>query len=538
MVMVAWCVAPLTARAQAVPTATLPAKAAPAPTAPPVPTAPSPSGAFNVGSKAQLFIDQQLVLSTERVWFTPHAARKHAANPLVKADQPWEGWMIEIYGTVLFDEEEHIFKMWYMGGGTQWFPNYATFYATIRDGVVWEKPLVGTVKTPGLEKHNAVLDACLEASVMKDNTDPDPARRYKMVEWDHRAKPVGGPHALVSPDGLNWTRISKDNLFRSNDNVTAFYDRERELYVAIPKLSTPVRGVVRRCFGLTTSPDLLTWSAERYIFVPDRRDDASSLSRIEPVRAMLDVPDDPALMRTEFYSTAIYQAESCIVGFPWIFTINNNARFPDGLDADGKPRVRNHEGPCEIQLAVSRDLENWERPFRTPVVPLGKPGEWDSGYLVTAFEAFRHGDEIRLYYPGSNFTHGHPARYEEFGVPNSGRGTKYTTSIGLASWPLDRFVSADAGTDAGTLTTVPMHFTGGHLELNLNASRGSASVELLDVAGKPIAGYGESDPLNTDSLRAKVLWKEKGDISKLAGRPVSLRFHLQQAELYSFAFRE
>ena len=95
-----------------------------------------------------------------------------------------------------------------------------------------------------------------------------------------------------------------------------------------------------------------------------------------------------------------------------------------------------------------------------------------------------------------------------------------------------------AGTDAGTLTTVPMHFTGGHLELNLNASRGSASVELLDVAGKPIAGYGESDPLNTDSLRAKVLWKEKGDISKLAGRPVSLRFHLQQAELYSFAFRE
>ena len=59
--------------------------------------------------------------------------------------------MIEIYGTVLFDEEDQVFKMWYMGGGTQWFPNYATLYATSRDRVHWEKPLVGTVKTPGLK---------------------------------------------------------------------------------------------------------------------------------------------------------------------------------------------------------------------------------------------------------------------------------------------------------------------------------------------------------------------------------------------------
>ena len=36
----------------------------------------------------------------------------------------------------------------------------------------------------------------MEASVMKDNADPDPARRYKMVAWDHRLKPIGGPHGL------------------------------------------------------------------------------------------------------------------------------------------------------------------------------------------------------------------------------------------------------------------------------------------------------------------------------------------------------
>lgn len=513
-----------------------PAKAIPAPKLVP-PPAPSPSGAFNVGSKAQLFIDQYVVRSSERVWFTPHQARKHPGNPIMKADRPWEGSAVQIYGTVMFDEEERIFKMWYMGNASQWFPSYATHYATSRDGVHWEKPLVGTVKTPGLAKHNGVLDFCMEASVMKDPAEPDPARRYKMVAWDHRRKPEGGPHALISPDGLNWTRISTQNLFRSNDNVTAFYSRERKLFVAMPKLSTPVRGIVRRCFGITTSRDLLNWTEPRLIFQPDRRDDASSLSRIEEVRAMLDVPDDPVLMRTEFYSTSIYQAESCVVAFPWVFTINNNARFPTGVDAFGNPRPFNHEGPCEIQLGVSRDLETWERPFRTAVLPLGKAGEWDSGYLISAFEAFRYGDEVRLYYAGSNYTHGHPSRYEEFGVESSGRGTKWVTAIGLATWPLDRFVSADAGSDGGTLTTVPVHFTGNRLELNLNASRGSVRVEVLDASARPLAGFATSDPITSDSFRATVTWKGKKDLQALAGKPVCLRFHLKQAELYSFAFR-
>ena len=173
------------------------------------------------------------------------------------------------------------------------------------------------------------------------------------------------------------------------------------------------------------------------------------------------------------------------------------------------------------------------------MVPLGQSGEWDSGYLVTAFEAFRYGDEIRLYYTGSNFTHGHPARYEEFGVPSTGRGTKYNISIGLATWPLDRFVSADAGTDAGTLTTVPVHFTGDRLELNAAAAQPGAqiTVEILDAAGRPNKAWGTSDPVIGDSLRQTVTWKGKADVGQLAGKPVSIRFTLRNAALFLFSFR-
>jgi hypothetical protein len=51
-----------------------------------------PRSPFDVGSRAQLFIDQVLVRDTERVAFTLHPAEKHPKNPLVKADRPRERW--------------------------------------------------------------------------------------------------------------------------------------------------------------------------------------------------------------------------------------------------------------------------------------------------------------------------------------------------------------------------------------------------------------------------------------------------------------
>jgi hypothetical protein len=479
---------------------------------------------LEIGDRSQLAADRTWILSTEHAGFTLHPAKKHPSNPLVKADKPWEGWRIEIYGNVLFDEEEKLFKMWYVADSTPDFPTYATFYATSTDGIRWTKPPTGTANAAkGATGHNAVADACLLASVMKlsPEAEPDPARRYRMVAWVQKTKPQGGPHTFTSPDGLNWTPLSDKPICRSNDVITAYYDEGRKLYVAFPKLSTPVRGQVRRCFGITTSKDFLTWPEPRYIFQPDQRDDAGSLARIEAVRPMLDVPDDPALMRTEFYGIGVYVAESCTVAFPWVFTINNNARYG------------NHEGPGEIQFAVSRDLDKWERPFREPIVPRGKIGEWDSGFFTTPSRALRVGDEVWLYYGGSNYTHGSPCIYREEGT---GRGDKFTGSIGLATWKLDRFVSVDGPAEGGTLTTVPVQFSGAHLELNAAVKPGgSVIVEVCDPIGKVLA---RSKPAGGDGLRLPVAWENGADVQTLAGKPVTLRFALRDAELFAFAFRK
>ena len=489
-----------------------------------IPAAEKPKAAINIGSKAQLFVDQMLVKSSEEITFILHSGQKHPANPLLKADQPWEGWRISIYGNVIFDEAQGKFRLWYTTDVTKDFPNFSVCYAESQDGIRWNKPLIGTIDAArGGRQHNAVLNDALLPSVIKDDHDPDPQRRYKMVAYVHKDKPEGGPHTFTSPDGLQWTRLSHEPICRSNDVITVYYDEERRLYVAFPKHSTDVRGQVRRCFALSTSKDFVTWTTPRYVFKPDLIDDAGSLARIEQVRAQLDVPDDPKLMRTEFYGIGAYPTESCTLAFPWVFTINNSGRYG------------NHEGPSEIQLASTRDLQTWERPFRTPIIPHGLPGEWDCGFLATQSRALRVKDEIWLYYAGANYTHGSPCLYKDID-----RGTKFTGSIGLATWKLDRFVSADAPAQGGTITTVPFIFSGKRLELNAVATQPGAgiTVEFIDAEGHSNLTWGTSERMTGDALRHTVVWKNQPDLKSLAGKPVSLRFKLNDAALFSFAFRE
>src|SRR5437763_1745346 len=90
----------------------------------------------------------------------------------------------------------------------------------------------------------AFLPLCNVATVTEDTNQPDPSKRYKMVCYVHLLKPQGGPHTYVSPDGLHWTRTSSMPICRSNDVITAWHDRRTGQWVALPKLSTMVRGQV------------------------------------------------------------------------------------------------------------------------------------------------------------------------------------------------------------------------------------------------------------------------------------------------------
>jgi len=477
---------------------------------------------LDVGDRSQLLADPNLVFDSEGVAFTPHPARKHPDNPLVRADQPWEGWYVTAFAsTVLFDEEEQRFKMWYAcAGGSDYFPKGGICYAESADGLQWTKPPVGTREAAGGRPHNSV-SPWLCPSVFKDQADPDASRRYKMVCFDQDR----GYLTQFSPDGLAWREGQVPFLPISyvDDVISAFRDRDGR-FVALPKMSTPVYGRMRRTIYSSFSHDFEHWSKVEPAYMADRRDDLGSLARIERARPLLNYPDNRNVIRTEFYGAGAYAAESCVIGFPWVFTISANV-----------PQRSNQEGPIEVQLAVTRDRETWARPFRTPIIPIGKAGEWDAGMILSASQAIDVGDEVWLYYGGANYTHGAAILY---GGKESDRGTKYSTAIGLATWPKDRFVSADAGAAGGALTTAVFRFSGKRLEINAATKEaGEVRVELLDPAGRPIPGFAPSEPIRGDSLRAPARFKD-ADLATLIGKPVCLRFHLRDAQLYAFAFRD
>jgi len=92
--------------------------------------------------------------------------------------------------------------------------------------------------------------------------------------------------------------------------------------------------------------------------------------------------------------------------------------------------------------------------------------------------------------------------------------------------------------EGGTLTTVPLVFAGTRLEINaLARPGGEVAVEVFDAGGHRIEGFGASLGFKGDSLRHVIAWDHGHDVSKLRTQPISLKFLIKNAEVYSFAFR-
>ena len=468
-------------------------------------------------------MDREIVFDTHAVSFTMHPAQKVSKDPILLADQPCEGNLIHQGGSAFYDAEEKIFKMWYLGNSSEYFDRVTTFYATSRDSIHWNKSTRGTIRSNNGKPHNAVADRILP-SVIKDLQDPDPARRYKMVCYQLDR----GYCSMVSADGLHWNDTGPKTIAPIpyvDDVVTAFWSQPDQSFVAFVKQTMPDMGRARRTLWTTMSHDFVHWSKPEPALVADRRDDYGSRVRAAQSRAVLNLPDNPNVMRTEFYGTSAYSAESCTVVFPWMLTITTNV-----------PGSGGHEGTIEMQLGVSHDLVHWQRPFRTPTVARGNSGEWDAGMASGFSYAFDFQDEVWLYYEAYRHSHEYPGQGRR---SQQQSGSPPDTGIGLAKWKKDRFVSADGPVSGATLTTVPIQFTGTRLELNANVNpQGKILVELLDLSLDRLASWPVSRPVKGDHLRHVVQFDDRTDVAALVNQPLVLRFHLYDAELFSFAFRK
>ena len=112
-------------------------------------------------------------------------------------------------------------------------------------------------------------------------------------------------------------------------------------------------------------------------------------------------------------------------------------------------------------------------------------------------------------------------------VPTCGRH-----ALGFA--PAKTDPQSRSGLKGGFLTTRTIRFSGHHLFVNA-AIDGELRVEVLDEAGHSIAPFTpeQCSPVRGDATRTAVSWKG-ASLESLAGRPVKLRFWLDEARLYAF----
>jgi hypothetical protein len=393
----------------------------------------------------------------------------------------------------------------------------------------WEKPFLQRYEYEGVSwdgqpiaGQNNIIPGGIDA--VRDPNDPDPNRRYKGQHHsdDTRAKKK---KFAVSPDLFEWTWLEVPSIPQGGHS-TLTYDEDRELFIITVKR----RGPYGRSVCLTTSENFVEWSEAEMIFHADQVDQENGRERLarffDDARYLSPVRNRPEEYKTDIYELAVFPYEGLYLGMPSMF-------HHSGKHA---PLYENVDGRKTVELVSSRNLRNWHRvagrkPF-LELSPIGDGSAYDTGQLRPTNRPLVRNDELWFYYGSSRHRdHSQAAVFAREYLDNR--------AVCMAKLRLDGFCSLKGGIEPGSVLTKPVDVDGGKLQINVDSWRGRVRAEVLDAAdGRPLSGYSmeESIPAVADSIDQSMRWKEKSDLSGLAGKTVRIRFWLLRAELYGFWF--
>jgi hypothetical protein len=194
-------------------------------------------------------------------------------------------------------------------------------------------------------------------------------------------------------------------------------------------------------------------------------------------------------------------------------------------------------GHVDIQLTYSRDGQYWRRPAdRSPVIPVGEPGDPDDGAVYPAQNPLVVNGETWIYYVATRHRHSWWHVLEQY---ERDRSVQHVACGMLAKMPEDGWVSLEAGNRGGTFTTQPFGLPH-ELTLNADATGGSIQVEVVTPYGEVVPGLSRADcrPVTSRSTRHVVQWKGSSDLAarnqEFRGG-VLYRFYLENAKVYSFS---
>ncbi|MHB9109142.1 MAG: glycoside hydrolase family protein [Armatimonadota bacterium] len=479
---------------------------------------------MHLDTRTQLLFDDYFLERAEGVRLCMNAPVQHP-EPVLVPDKPWEALGIAGYNTVL--REDGRFRLWYGAMMKQGLPQEGAIrlcYAESADGLHWEKPELNLLPFQGSTANNIVAPPLERqsqqgATVYRDERALAEERyklwtKFRPTDDEIAAGRLSGLYAMTSPDGLRWT-IAPDqpnppeqmcdtqNMFFWDDRIAQYvgYTRVSETQMFGEAAEG---GIARyRSIGRITSPDFRAWSETQIVLQADETDLAIPLP--EPkvgARPAVDVYTSCAMK--------LPHAQDAYLMLP---------SFYYHWGAEDEPAT------LDVQFLTSRDGIAWRRAGgRQPFLRHGLDGSASSGMLFANPWPIPVGNETWLYYMGTSRRH---------------RASSEPARCGLfrASLRRDGFVSADADYSGGEFTTPPFTFDGDRLQVNADGSAaGWLKVEVQDPAGNPLPGFTAADarPVLGNRLDHPVTWKEHGNLSGLAGRPIRLRFVMRDIKLYAF----
>ncbi|MBQ8552062.1 MAG: glycosyl hydrolase family 32 [Clostridia bacterium] len=461
-----------------------------------VPYLKTPPEVINVTVGRQLFVDDFLIEKTD---LSPvyHKAKKFDGNPILYPQTKWEIAESPVAcpksGGVWYDEEEHIFKMWYEAG---WLTNMC--YATSKDGIHWERPDLGDgtnliLKYEGYDKERLCDELTYlrpdSTTVFIDYSAPK-NEKYKLFLRNPGSRPYGGIVA-TSGDGINFENFKfTSKVF---DRSTIFYNPFRKKWVYSIRKGWPVRvRHYRECDNLFEGAE---WNDDeaRIWMQCDSLDSAIPYIGYEP----------------QLYNVDCVGYESIMLGMFQIMYGPEN----DVCEKGGVPKI------TELIPMYSRDGYHFSRPCRDSIINASMHrGAWDRGYVQSVGGVtLINGDELYIYYIGFG---GDESRAEEPWFTN---GMYRNGATGLAKLRRDGFVSMNGD---GSLLTRPMIYDG-KTSMHINF-KGNVKVELLDADNNLLA----SARVSGDSTNMRLF-----DVSAYNNKVVRARFDVD-GELYSFGFAD
>jgi hypothetical protein len=320
-----------------------------------------------------LMLDTRVIEHAENARLVLGTPIKEPRNPLLPSDQPWENATNNYYPNVLWDTDEHMWKLWYKDvladkeavarmdqPSTVHDVGWYLLYATSPDGLAWKKPALGLHKFAGSAANNAVARDCPNVGVFKDPHDPDPARRYKMV-FDVG---LGKPRVRFSADGIHWGDAQEVQGFTAQQGDThnnAFFDTRLGKYLWFTKLYLGERLVTR-----LESDDFQNWRSSGVV--------------------LRSTPDEGRATQT--YALTVFPYGSIWLGYVMMYHVGSGRTV-------------------DAELAWSPDSIHWQRVQPgTPFLKLGDPGSYDSGciYAQAGPPTVQDG-RLLIYYGGSPTVH-------------------------------------------------------------------------------------------------------------------------------------